>query len=95
VFIRVMYGPEMADRAMEAPYQSFSRLRGPQLDTVARQYAEDLPQFEQFLQSASFRRIVNAEKAAEHKTPEPDFAAFFAAEAKQHASEWQAASRGP
>jgi hypothetical protein len=95
VFIRVMAGPEAADRAMDGPYQSFSRLRAAQLDSVARQYAEDLPQFEQFLQSASFRRILNAENAAEHKAPEPDFTAFFAAEAKKHASEWQAAYRGP
>ncbi len=95
VFIRVMYGPETADRAMDAPYQSFSRLRASQLDALAREYAEDLPQFEQFLQSASFRRIVEAQKEAEHKTPEPDFATFFAAEAKQHAAEWQAASRAP
>ena len=95
VFIRVMYGPETADRAMDAPYQSFSRLRGRELDVLARQYAEDLPQFEQFFQSASFRRIVDAQKAAEHKTPEPDLAAFFTAEAKQHAAEWQAAARAP
>jgi hypothetical protein len=94
VFIRAMYGPENADRAMDAAYQSFSRLRGPQLDALARRYAEDLPQVEQFLQSASFRRIVEAESAGEHKTPEPDFAAFFAAEAKKHASEWLAASLG-
>ncbi len=95
VFIRVMYGPETADRAMDGPYQSFSRLRARELDALARQYAEDLLQFEQFLQSASFRRIVDAQKAAEHKTPEPDFATFFAAEAKQHAAAWQAAARGP
>jgi hypothetical protein len=94
VFIRVMYGPETADRAMDAPYQSFSRLRGRELDALARQYGGDLPQFEQFLQSASFRRIVDAQRAAEHKAREPDFAAFFAAEAKQHAAEWQAAARG-
>jgi hypothetical protein len=95
VFIRVMYGTETADRAMEAPYQSFSRLRGRELDALARQYAEDMPQSEQFLQSASFRRIVDAQKAAEHKTREPDLASFFTAEAKQHAAEWQAAARGP
>jgi hypothetical protein len=95
VFIRVMSGPETADRAMDGPYQSFSRLRARELDVLARQYAEDLPQSEQFLQSASFRRIVDAEEAAEHKTPEPDFTTFFAAEAKRHASEWQAAFRGP
>lgn len=94
VFIRVMYGPETAERALDAAYQSFSRVRGPALDALARRYAEDMPQFEQFLQSAAFRRIVAAEKAAEHKTTEPDLATFFAEEARQHASQWRGAYRG-
>lgn len=94
VFLRVMYGPDTADRAMDAAYQSFSRLRGAEVDSLARRYAEDMPQFEQFLQSPSFRRIVDAEKAAQHKTQEPDLATFFAEEAKQHAAEWRAAYRG-
>lgn len=95
VFIRAMYGPAAADRATDGAYQSFSRLRAPELDSLAQRYTGDLPAFEQFLQSASFRRIVDAEKAEEHKTPEPDLPAFFAAESKQHAAEWRAASRSP
>ena len=94
VFLRVMYGPSTADRATDTAYRSFSRPRGPELDSLAQRYAEELPQFEQFLQSESFRRIIDAEKATEHVMPEPDLATFFAAEAKQHAAEWRAASRG-
>jgi hypothetical protein len=95
LFIRVMYGPGTADRAVDTAYRSFSRPRGPELDALAQRYAEDFPQFEQFLQSASFRRIIEAEKTTERVMPEPDLATFFTAEAKQHASEWRAASRGP
>jgi hypothetical protein len=95
VFIHAMYGPGPADRALDSAYRSFSRPRGPQLDALAQRYAEDFPQFEQFLNSASFRRIVEAEKATEHVMPEPDLVTFFTAEAKQHASEWRAASQRP
>jgi hypothetical protein len=94
VFIRVMYGPETGERALTSVYQSFSLLRGPELDALARRYAADLPQYEQFVLSGSLRRIINAEKSTEHKAQEPDLATFFAAEAKQHAAEWQAAYRG-
>jgi hypothetical protein len=94
VFLRVMYGPETAERALDSAYRSFSRPRGRELDDLERRYAEELPQFEQFVQSVSFRRIINAEMATEHVMPEPDLAAFFAAEAKQHGAEWKAAARG-
>jgi len=94
VFIRAIYGPQSADRTIDAAYQKYSRLRGPQLDALAQRFAEDLPEFEKFAQSASFGRIIEAERRAEEQTPAPNLPAFFAAEAKRHASDWHAAYLG-
>ena len=94
VFMRAMYGPNFADRAIDSAYQKYSRLRGAQLDALAERFAADLPQFEQFTRSASFHRIMDAQKEAGRQTPAPNLATFFATEAKRHASEWHAAYQG-
>lgn len=95
VFVRALYGPETADRTLEVSFQKYSRLRGPQLDALAQRYGEDLPLFEQFIGSSSLRRIITAAKEARNGPPPADLSAFFAAEARRHALEWQAAVRGP
>ena len=95
VFIRAVYPPQAAERSIDAAYEKFSKLRGPQLDAAAQRFADDLPQIEAFIRSASFGRIINAEKLAGQQTPAPDLSAFFAAEARRHASEWHAAYLAP
>jgi hypothetical protein len=95
VFIRAIYPPQIADRSIEASYEKFSKLRGAQLDALAQRYADELPQFEAFIQTASFGRIINAEKLAGQATPPPNLSDFFAAEARRHASEWHAAYLAP
>ena len=94
VFMRAMYGPNFADRAIDSAYRRYSRLRGAQLDALAERFAADMPQFEQFTRSVSFTRIMKAEKEAQQLTPPPDLPAFFAAEAKRHAADWHAAYQG-
>lgn len=94
VFLRSIYGPQTADRAVDAAYQKYSRLRGPELDALAQRYAEDLPLFEKFTQAASFGRIINAAKETGQGLSAPNLSAFFAAEAKRHASDWHAAYLG-
>jgi len=95
IFIRAIYPPRIADRSIEASYEKFSQLRGAQLDALAQRYADELPQFEAFIQTASFGRIINAEKLAGQATPAPNLSDFFAAEARRHASEWHAAYLAP
>jgi len=95
IFIRAIYPPQIADRSIEASYEKFSQLRGAQLDALAQRYADELPQFEAFIQTASFGRIINAEKLAGKATPAPNLSDFFAAEARRHASEWHAAYLAP
>lgn len=91
VFIRAIYPPQIADRSIDASYEKFSKLRGAQLDALAQRYADELPQFEAFIQTAAFGRIINAEKLAGQATPAPNLGDFFAAEAQRHAAEWHAA----
>jgi len=95
VFVRAIYPPQIADRSLDASYEKFSKLRGAQLDALAQRYADELPQFEAFIQTASFGRIINAEKLAGQATPAPNLSDFFAAEARRHASEWHAAYLAP
>jgi hypothetical protein len=95
VFIRAIYPPQSADRSIDAAYENFSKLRGSQLDAVAQRFADDLPQFEAFIRTASFGRIINAEKLIGQATPPPNLGAFFADEARRHASEWHAAYLAP
>jgi len=91
LFLRSIYGPQTADRAVDAAYQKYSRLRGPQLDALAQRYAEDLPSFAKFAGSVSFGRIIDAAKETGQGLSAPNLLAFFAAEAKRHASDWHAA----
>jgi hypothetical protein len=91
VFLHSIYGPQAADRAVDAAYQKYSRLRGPQLDALAQRYAADLPLFENFTRSVSFGRIIGAAKETGQGLSAPNLSAFFAAEAKRHASDWHAA----
>ncbi len=95
VFIRAIYPPQIADRSIDASYEKFSKLRGAQLDALAQRYAAELPQFEAFIRSASFGRIIDAEKLAGRATPAPNLSAFFADEARRHASGWHAAYLAP
>lgn len=94
VFLRSIYGPQAADRAVDAAYQKYSRLRGPELDLLAQRYAEDLPSFEQFTRSVAFGRVINAAKETGQGLSAPNLSAFFATEVKRHASEWHAAYAG-
>ena len=91
VFVRSIYGPQTAERAVDAAYPKYSRLRGPQLDALAQRYAEDLPLFAKFIGSDSFGRIIRAATETGQALPAPNLSAFFAAETKRHASEWHAA----
>jgi hypothetical protein len=89
--IRAVYPPQYADGNVNAAYENFSKRRGRQLDALAQRFAGELPQFEAFIRSASFGRIINAEKTVGQTTPPPNLSAFFADEARRHASEWRAA----
>jgi len=91
VFLRSIYGAQTADRVVDAAYQKYSRLRGPELDALAQRYAEDLPSFERFTGSVSFGRIIGAAKEAGQGLSVPNLSAFFATEAKRHVSDWHAA----
>jgi len=91
VFVRSIYGSQAAERAVDAAYQKYSRLRGPQLDALAQRYAEDLPLFARFTGSVSLGRIIGAAKETGQGLSAPNLPAFFAAETKRHASDWHAA----
>jgi hypothetical protein len=95
VFIRVVYPQQTAERTVDAAYEKFSKLRGAQVDALVKRFAGDLPQFEGFVHSASFNRIVNAEKLTARATPAPNLSAFFADAARRHAAAWHDAYLGP
>jgi hypothetical protein len=95
VFIRAVYQAQTVERSIDAVYAKFSKLRGRELDALAQTYAGELPQFEAFIHSASFGRIIDAERLADKSTPVPNLAEFFAAEAARHGAEWRAAYMAP
>jgi hypothetical protein len=95
VFIQAVQKSQSGERAIDAAYERFSTLRGPQVDALAQRYAADLPQFESFVHSASFGRIIDAEKFASPTTPAPNLGAFFSEEARRHGAEWHAAYLAP
>ncbi|MGA2188475.1 MAG: hypothetical protein ABSH33_08095 [Steroidobacteraceae bacterium] len=93
--IRKIYPAQNAESSIDAAYENFSKLRGRQLDALSQRFAGELPQFEAFISSASYGRIVNAEKSIGQSTPPPNLGAFFSDEARRHASEWHAAYLAP
>lgn len=92
VFIRVMYQDPSAELTLNSAYERFARKRGSQLDALVKRYAPELAQFEAFVNSESFARILNAEKHAARDMPAPNLSAFFAAEGVKHAAAWRAAA---
>jgi len=95
VFIRSVYPPQTAERTIDTAYEQFSKLRGPQVDALAKRFADDLPQFTNFVHSASFGRIIEAEKLASQRAPAPNLTAFLTAEERRHAAAWHAAYLAP
>jgi hypothetical protein len=94
-FIRAIFPAQYADRAVAVTYEQLSKRHGPEFDALAQRHAGELAQFETFIQSAAFAAIIDAERRAGQETPPPDFAAFFAAEAKKHSAAWRAAALRP
>jgi hypothetical protein len=95
VFIRVMYPPSSADWAVDTVYQQFAKKRGQQLDALAQRYADDLAQFEAFVKSDNFNKIMDAEKSTGQDTPSPNLTTFFSDEARKRAAQWHAAAAPP
>ena len=95
VFIHVMYPPSSADWAVDTVYQQFAKKRGQQLDALAQRYADELGQFEAFVKSENFNKIIEAEKATGQDTPSPNLTIFFSDEARKHAAQWHAAAAPP
>jgi exonuclease III len=95
VFIHVMYPPSSADWAVDTVYQQFAKKRGQQLDALAQRYADELAQFEAFVKSDNFNKIIDAEKQTGQDTPSPNLATFFSDEARKRAAQWHAAAAPP